>query len=101
MFSWGDQDVLFVAEIKNRSAPRQVNEALRELQGRCDRSRNENALLALPYISCSVAVLLEETGLSGIDLSGNCVLQTDDFIAIRINRENKYNRISDALDDLG
>ena len=90
MVSWRDRDVSFVAEIKTRSAPRQVKEALRELQERWDRSRGENALLALPYLSPSVADLLEETGLSGIDLNGNYVLQTDDFVAIRLDQENKY-----------
>jgi len=90
MVSWRDRDVSFVAEIKTRSAPRQVKEALRELQERWDRSRGENALLALPHLSPSVADLLEETGLSGIDLNGNYVLQTDDFVAIRLDQENKY-----------
>ncbi len=89
-FAWGDRDVSFVAELQARSSPRQVKEALRNLQERWTRDRGKNALLVLPHISPSVADLLEETGLSGIDLNGNYVLQTDDFVAIRLDQENRY-----------
>jgi hypothetical protein len=89
-FAWGDRGVSFVAARQARSSPRQVKEALRNLQERWTRDRGKNALPVLPHISPSVADLLEETGSSGIDLNGNYVLQTDDFVAIRLDQENRY-----------
>ena len=54
----------------------------------------DNVLLALPYLSSSVVNLLEETEVSGIDLNGNYVLQTNNFLAIRLDQKNKYKQSS-------
>ena len=91
-FSWRGREFHFVAEIKPRSSPRYVKDALRDLKERWGGQANgaDNALLALPYLSSSVVELFEETGLSGVDLNGNYLLQTDDFVAIRLDQENKY-----------
>lgn len=89
---WRDREVSFVAETETRSSPRYVKDALRDLKERWadQANRAEDALLALPFISSSVVELFEETGLSGVDLNGNYVLQTDDFVAIRLDQENRY-----------
>ncbi len=84
--TWRNQEIHFVGEIKTRASPRYVKAALRDLNER----EVENALLALPYLSSSVADLFEETGLSGLDLNGNYILQTEDFVAIRLDQENQY-----------
>ena len=91
-FAWRNREFSFIGEIKTRSSPRRVKDALRDLKerGSSKTNRDENALLALPYITSSVADLLEETGLSGLDLNGNYLLQTDDFVAIRLDQENQY-----------
>lgn len=91
-FWWRGREVRFLAEIKTRTSPREVKNSLRDLKERWsdDRSPSNHALLALPYISSSIADLLEETGLSGMDLNGNYVLQTEDFVAIRLDQKNRY-----------
>jgi len=91
-FTWRSREFRFVAEIKTRTSPREVRDYLRDLKERwnAQASRADSALLALPHISSSIAELLEETGLSGLDLNGNYILQTEDFIAIRLDQENKY-----------
>ena len=91
-FTWRKREFHFIGEIKTRSFPQKVKETLWDLKERWGRAsdRDGNHLLALPYLSVSVADLLEETGLSGIDLNGNYMLQTDDFVAIRLDQENQY-----------
>jgi len=91
-FWWRGREIRFLAEIKTRTSPREVKHSLRDLKERWSEDRNpsHHALLALPYISSSIAGLLEETGLSGIDLNGNYVLQTEDFVAIRLDQKNRY-----------
>lgn len=91
-FAWRKREFYFIGEFKTWSSPRKVKETLRNLKERWLEAsdRDGNPLLALPHLSASVADLLEEAGLSGIDLNGNYILQTDDFVAIRLDRENQY-----------
>lgn len=89
--TWREREVCFAARIQTQSAPRQVKNALRDLKERWSEMESENhPLLTLPYISASVADLFKEKGGSGLDLSGNYILQTDDFVAIRLDQEKKY-----------
>jgi len=78
--------------IKTRTSPREVKNALQGLKSRRTNGTNQanDILLAVPYISSSIADLLEDSGMSGIDLNGNYVLQTDELIAIRLDQKNQY-----------
>jgi hypothetical protein len=91
-FFWRDREFRFLGEIKTRTSPREVKDALGHLDNwRTDGNNlGEGVLLAVPYISSSIANLLEETSVSGIDLNGNYILQTDELIAIRLDQENQY-----------
>lgn len=84
-FLWRNRETHFSARIQLRTAPRNVQKTLSTI----DR-QGDNMLLALPYLSSSIVNLLEETNVSGIDLNGNYVLQTEDFVAIQLDKKNKY-----------
>lgn len=91
-FSWREKTVRFAGAANPRSSPRQVRRVLREIEnqlGSLER-RDMEPLLALPYLSPAIVELLEEANISGLDLNGNYLLQTDEFVAIRLDQENKY-----------
>lgn len=90
--AWQEKQVRFVGEIKTRSSPREVKDALLHLKAQSENRIGETSdpLLAVPYLSSSIVELLEETEISGLDLNGNYLLQAEDLVAIRLDRENKY-----------
>lgn len=91
-FAWQERDFHFFGEFEVSTSPRKVNTALKKLAtGDPHRfPQGSHALLALPYISSSIAALLEKTSVSVIDLNGNYLLQTNELVAIRLDRDNQY-----------
>ena len=87
--AWQDRKVTFLAEVKARTAPKIVSESLwriKNAQGRADR----NFLLIVPYLSPTIVELLNQEGVSGIDLSGNYLLKTPEILAVRLDQKNRF-----------
>lgn len=89
-FLWRNRKFSFFGEIAVSTSPRKVKHTLKKLETQA----SHRILLVLPYISSSIAELLEEAGASAIDLNGNYLLQTNELIAIRLDRENRYKESS-------
>ena len=79
----------FLVEVKRRTAPSIVKVAIWEVRGLGDRGAR-NPMIMVPHLSSTIVGLLEETGVSGLDLNGNYLLQLDDLVAIRLDRKNEY-----------
>ena len=84
----------FFVEIKTRTAPSVVKEVIRDLSKR-DPLAGCYPLLMVPYLSQTIVNLLEEANISGIDLNGNYLIQLPDFVAIRLDRKNRYTESGD------
>ncbi|MBI5883728.1 MAG: hypothetical protein HZB91_11565 [Elusimicrobia bacterium] len=87
--AWQDRKVAFLAEVKARTAPKIVSESLWQIKnarGRADR----NFLLVVPFLSQTIVELLNREGVSGIDLSGNYLIQTPGILAVRLDQKNRF-----------
>lgn len=85
---WQGKDVSFAAEVKSRTAPKLVQQAIWQLKNYVSNDRDR--LLILPYLSKSVAEMCTDERLSCIDLNGNYLIQTKDLLAIRLDRPNAF-----------
>lgn len=88
ILGWGSRAVAFLAEIKARTAPKLVIEAISRLKSLA--GKRDNVLLVVPFLSKTIIELLEREGVSGLDLSGNYFIQTPDMVAIRLDRGNQF-----------
>lgn len=86
---WRGRKVSFLVEIKARTAPRIVSAAVWRLKSRLG-NREKNLLLVVPFLSKTIVELIEREGISGLDLSGNYLIQTPNMVAIRLDRENQF-----------
>ncbi|MBI5597679.1 MAG: hypothetical protein HY928_16450 [Elusimicrobia bacterium] len=87
--AWRGCVVPFMAEIKTRSAPKMVADAVMRLRA----IRNEQSaecLLIVPYLSKAIVEILERERMNAIDLNGNYFIQTRQMLAIRLDRPNEY-----------
>lgn len=87
--SWRGRAVPFLAEIKARTAPKLVTEAVWQLRSYAG-NRKENLLLIVPFLSKTIVEILEREGMSGLDLNGNYLIQTPEMAAIRLDRANQF-----------
>ncbi len=85
---WKGRKVAFVAQTCARTAPSAVRPALWELKTFA--GKGKELLLIVPYLSPSVAELIEAEGVSALDLSGNYLIATKDLLAICRDRPNRY-----------
>jgi hypothetical protein len=83
------RETRFWLEIKARTAPKIVQEAFWRLKERSDEER-EAFLLVVPYITGSIREMVEREKVSCIDLSGNYLIQSPDFLAIRLDQKNRF-----------
>lgn len=84
---WRKCRVKFIAVMKARTAPKLISEGLKQLQSNIGK---QNLLLIVPFLSKSIVEILEKEGLSGLDLSGNYLIQSSEMLAIRLDQENQY-----------
>lgn len=87
--SWRGCTVPFMAEIKTRSAPKMVGDAVMRLRGFAN-NQVEECLLIVPYLSKAIVEILERERMNAIDLNGNYYIQTRNMLAIRLDRPNAY-----------
>lgn len=87
--SWRGRAVKFLVEIKARTAPRLVTDAVLQLKNLAG-DRKENLLIVVPFLSKTIVEILEREGMSGLDLNGNYLIQTPEMAAIRLDRENQF-----------
>lgn len=71
---WRDQSELFVAEFKDSQSLRDVRNAVWQVQRYAEES-GLRALLVMPYLNRDALDLLREEGVSGLDLSGNGIVE--------------------------
>lgn len=91
---WREREVCFAGEVLVHSTPRQVKAALVKIKEVFSDAgpRGREPLLLVPYLSSSVGALARETGISVADLNGNYMLQTDQFLAVRLDQPNQYKK---------
>jgi hypothetical protein len=87
--AWRGRIVPFSVEIKARTAPKLISEAIWRLKSYAG-SRKENLLLVVPFLSKAIIELLEREKMNGLDLNGNYLIQTADMVAIRLDRKNEF-----------
>ncbi len=87
--SFRGRKVSFLAEVKSRTAPKIISEGLWRLKNYPNRSER-NLLLVVPYLSKTIQELLNEENISGIDLSGNYMIQTSEVVAVRLDQKNQF-----------
>jgi hypothetical protein len=88
--SWEGAKYRFVAEIKGRSTPRVVAEAIAQARDFADRLGGQ-PLVVVPYLSPERLQQLERVGVSGIDLSGNAfVVVPGKLLVLRTGAPNKF-----------
>ncbi len=87
---WRNNIASFLAEIKARTSPRLAEEAIQQLKRLAKPNPKLNPLLVVPFLSKTIVGRLEQEGISGIDLSGNYLIQTPKMLAIRLDRKNEF-----------
>jgi len=84
-----NRNVVFFAEVKTRTAPKMIEEALWRVKNTAV-SAGSNFLLIVPYLSPSIVELLNREKANGIDLNGNYLIQAQDMIAMRLDQKNRF-----------
>lgn len=86
------QQLNLLVEIKNRTAPKIIEQGIAALQTLIASANNKKYVPALlvPYLSMEVMERLKSKKFSGLDLNGNYYIVTDNIIAIRLDRKNQY-----------
>ena len=80
----------FVVECKSRSTPEAIEAACRKAKEEL-RSEEEFPMIHVPFLSPSKLAKLEATGMSGVDLCGNGIIQVPGKIHIlRTGNPNRY-----------
>lgn len=78
----------FAVEVKGDGTPGAATRAINQILSKP--LPGYEPMIALPYLSEYVVPLLQESGVSGIDLNGNYHIVTDRFVAIRLDRPNRF-----------
>lgn len=86
--AWRNRKIVFIAKVKATTTPKIIHEALANCIMKV--SKRENFLLIVPFLSKSIIEILEQKGMSGIDLNGNYLLQIPEMLAIRLDQPNQY-----------
>ena len=87
---WQGKKCRFFVEIKARTAPSVVKEGIRQLKRMLTEDTGMDPMLLVPCLSERVVELLEQEQVSGIDLNGNYFIPLPDFLAVRLDKRNRY-----------
>lgn len=87
--TWKGRKISFLAEIKTRTAPKIVAEGLWQIKRESGRG-NRNLILVVPYLSKTIVELLNQEGVSGLDINGNYLIQTPEMVAVRLDQKNQF-----------
>ncbi len=90
--TWAGKDVKFLVEVKSRTAPKLVSDAISQLKqyAAFAKKTRANLMLVVPFLTQSIIDMIQQEGISGLDLSGNYFIQTDTLAAIRLDRKNEF-----------
>lgn len=86
---WNDRIETFLLEVKAKSQPAFIANAITQLKG-LEAVSGIPAILTVPYLSPRAMDQLAENGLSGLDLSGNCVIQGRTLSVWRAGYPNRF-----------
>jgi hypothetical protein len=92
-FAWRGTEREFLAEVKSRSTPRVIDEAVHRAQRLVNLSRVPGCypLVVVPYLSTDALSSLADANVSGIDLSGNgVVIVPGEWFIYRTGAPNRY-----------
>jgi hypothetical protein len=84
-----NRKVVLLAEIKARTAPKLIEEALWRIR-RVAAGTGSNFLIVVPYLSPSIVELLNREKVNGIDLNGNYLIQVPEILAMRLDQKNRF-----------
>lgn len=84
---WKNKKILLTAEAKYRSAPSIIQGSIFRLK---KLDPKQNPLLIVPNLSKSTIDMIQDEKISGIDLNGNYIIQTQELLAVRLDRKNQY-----------
>ncbi len=84
------KNITLIIEVKNRTAPQIIEQAIRQLGNLGDNQKDYIPTLLVPYLNNNVVSSLEKFGISGLDLNGNYFIKAPDLIAIRLDKKNNY-----------
>lgn len=88
--NWAGQRWRFIAEIKSRSTPRTIRDAMESVR-RAAASSEANPMVIVPYLSEEQLSELEKQNLSGVDLSGNGIVVVPGRVLVfRSGNPNRY-----------
>ncbi len=88
-----DRIITLLIEIKGRTAPKIVEQGIIQLENyrwMIPNNPQYNMTLLVPYLSKEIIKMLDDHRISGLDLNGNYYVKTQDFVAIRLDRINRY-----------
>lgn len=87
---YGDETFEFAAQLNSRSTPRAVEDASRQIQQAVEET-SYYPIIVVPYLREAQLEELQRQQLSGIDLSGNGVVNIPDrLLVFRTGNPNKY-----------
>jgi hypothetical protein len=96
-FAWQNKERRFLAEVKQRSSPRSVEDAVRQIQLFIKTLQDLNAqidflpLVVIPYLSPENLERLAANNVSGVDLCGNgVVIVPGEWFVYRTGAKNKF-----------
>lgn len=89
---WKGRVARFQVEIKSRTAPSLIQAAISKLE-RYDQT-GQNLMLLVPYLSKTITEMVTPTEFSCVDLNGNYLIQTNDLLAIRLDKKNQFTESS-------
>jgi hypothetical protein len=90
---WAGRRVRCSLEFEARATPRRIADALVRMERGV--AREAEPVMVVPYLSSGIAEQLQEARVSGIDLSGNYLILTDELVAVRLDQPNAYPRSRD------
>ena len=85
---WKGRIERFQVEIKSRTAPSLIQAAISKLE-RYGQT-GPNLMLLVPYLSKTITQMVTPTQFSCVDLNGNYLIETNDWLAIRLDMKNQF-----------
>ena len=89
---WKGRVERFQLEIKSRTAPSLIQAAISQLE-RYGQT-GQNLMLVVPYLSKTISGMVTTTEFSCVDLNGNYLIQTNEWLAIRLDKKNQFTESS-------
>ncbi|MBX9724505.1 MAG: hypothetical protein K2X81_24055 [Candidatus Obscuribacterales bacterium] len=87
--NWGENQMLFAAEVKRYGSDKSVMQAANNAQYYAD-CLNMNPLVVVPWLSEDQLLSLEKRRISGVDLCGNGILVAPGLSVFRTGSRNKF-----------